>query len=213
MRKFVNWSESFLGDCVNFHAVCKYEEPIQSVALDVDWAKLSLFSNDGKYYWRPPIPSRSPDGMGYEYHFSKDSQVPGMVNWCLNNTCIMTIPKLSGINHVESLMLSKWKWGNENVMWTDVMEEEWQSEDNIKMVMKSGQALSLDGILGICHGVEVNDSSHHLVNSRLCNNRCARCTELTHVNVSNMVKHHAGEIVLHRMRNGNVLQPIFPRDL
>ena len=125
----------------------------------------------------------------------------------------MTIPKLSGINHVESLMLSKWKQGNENVMWMDVMEKEWQSEDNIKMVMKSGQVLSLDGILGVCHGVEVNDSSHHLVISCLCNNRCARCTKLTHVNVSDMVKHHAGEIVLHRMRNGDVLQPIFPRDL
>ena len=202
-----------MGDCVNFHAVCKYKEPIRSVALDVDWAKLSLFSNGGKYYWRPLIPSRSPDGMGYEYHFSKDSQVPGMVNWCLNNTCVMSIPQLNDINHVESLMLSKWKWGNENVMWTDVMEKEWQSENNIKMVMKSGQVLSLDGILGICRGVEVNNSSRHLVISCLSNNRCARCTELTHVNVSDMVKHHAGEIILHRMRNGNVLQPIFPRDL
>ena len=170
----LKWSESFLEDCVNFHAVCKYEEPIRSVALDMDWAKLSLFSNDGKYYWRPPIPSRSPGGMGYEYHFSIDSQVLGMVNWCLNNTCIMTIPKLSAIHHVESLMLSKWKRGNENVMWMDVMKEEWQSEDNIKMVMKDGQVLSLDGILGSCHGVEVNDPSRHLVISRLCNNRCAQ---------------------------------------
>ena len=91
--------------------------------------------------------------------------------------------------------------------------KEWQSEDNIKMAMKSGQILSLDGILGVCHGVEVNDSSRHLVISCLCNNHCARCTELTHVHVSDMVKHHAGEVVLHRMRNGNVLQPIFPRDL
>ena len=61
--------------------------------------------------------------MGYEYHFSKDSHILGMVNWCLNNTCEMTIPKLSGINHVESLMLLKWKRGDENVMWTDVMEK------------------------------------------------------------------------------------------
>ena len=93
------------------------------------------------------------------------------------------------------------------------MEKEWQSENNIKMMRKSGQVLSLDGILGVCHGVEVNDSSCHLVISHLCNNRCTRCTKLTHITVSNMVKHHAGEIVLHRMRNGNVLQPIFPRDL
>ena len=98
-------------------------------------------------------------------------------------------------------------------MWMDAMEKEWQSEDNIMIVMKSGQVLSLGGILGVCHGVEVNDSSIHLVISCLCNNHCARCTELTHVNVSDMVKHHAGEIVLHRMRNGNVLQPICPRDL
>ena len=72
----LKWSESFLGDCAHFHAVCKYEKPILSVALDVDWAKLSLFSNDRKYYWRPPIPSRSPDGMGTSIIFQKTAKYP-----------------------------------------------------------------------------------------------------------------------------------------
>ena len=32
----LKWSESVLGDCMNFDNKCKYEEPLWSIALDID---------------------------------------------------------------------------------------------------------------------------------------------------------------------------------
>ena len=52
----LKWSESFLGDCMNFDNKCKYEEPLWSVALDTDWPKVCLFERNGSFYSMPPSP-------------------------------------------------------------------------------------------------------------------------------------------------------------
>ena len=46
--------------------------------------------------------------------------------------------------------------------------------------------------------------------SRLLENKCATSDVLM---VHNIIKHHTGEIVLHRMRHGDVVFPLFPGDL
>ena len=43
VRNALKWSEGFLGDCMTFFLPCRYEEPIQSIALNMDWAKLGVF--------------------------------------------------------------------------------------------------------------------------------------------------------------------------
>ena len=56
------WSESFLGNCMNFDNKCKYEESLWSIALDIDWPKVCLFEKDGLFYSMPlsPISGSSP---------------------------------------------------------------------------------------------------------------------------------------------------------
>ena len=76
--------------------------------------------------------------------------------------------------------------------------------------MKNGEVLSIFGVLGACN--QNNDvvlNAQRIV-SRLLENKCATSDVLT---VHNIIKHHTGEIVLHRMRHGNIVFPLFPGDL
>ena len=50
VRNTLKWSEGFLGDCMTLFLTCRYEEPIRSVALNTDWAKVAVFEQDGLYY-------------------------------------------------------------------------------------------------------------------------------------------------------------------
>ena len=76
--------------------------------------------------------------------------------------------------------------------------------------MKSGQSFSIRGALGTCHGVTPNKENVFDIMTRLCSNRSATLDKLS---VDNIIKHHTGEVALHHMRHGNVVFPIFPRDL
>ena len=64
--------------------------------------------------------------------------------------------------------------------------------------------------MGACHGKTPNEEDVFHVMSRLCSNRSATSDKLT---VDNIIRHHTGEVVLHRMHHGNVVFPIFSRDL
>ena len=76
--------------------------------------------------------------------------------------------------------------------------------------MKSGQSFSIRGALGMCHGVMPNEENLFHIMTMLCSNRSATLDKLS---VDNIIKHHTGEVALHRMRHGNLVFPIFPRDL
>ena len=54
VRNTLKWSEGFMGDCMTLHSPCRYEEPIRSIALNMDFAKVSLYEFDGRYYSAVP---------------------------------------------------------------------------------------------------------------------------------------------------------------
>ena len=79
--------------------------------------------------------------------------------------------------------------------------------------MKSGKTLSIFGVLGGCNESKLTNDIRNNVNrimSRIVENRCAVSNNLK---ADNVITYHAGEIVLHRMRYGNVVFPLLPRDL
>ena len=78
------------------------------------------------------------------------------------------------------------------------------------MNMKRSQVLSIHGMLGACHGVKPNENDVYYVTSRLCSNCSATSDKMI---VDNIIRHHTGELILHCMRQGDVVFPIFPHDL
>ena len=103
-----------------------------------------------------------------------------------------------------------WTNGDENVNWHKVVEYNWLKESNLRLVMKSGQSFSIRCALGACHGVTPNEENVFHIVTRLCSNRSATLDKLS---VDNIIKHHTGEVAWHHMHHGNVVFPIFPRDL
>ena len=43
VKNALKWSEGFMGDCMTIFAGCRYEEPIRSIALDMDFPKVAIF--------------------------------------------------------------------------------------------------------------------------------------------------------------------------
>ena len=122
----------------------------------------------------------------------------------MDNLC--SIDKVS-ILHVESLLhfdSSKrctWNRGIEGVTWKQVSEHDWLCEDNLQITMKGGQVLSIRGMSSVCHGVKLNENDVYYVTSRLCSNRSATSDKMI---IDNIIRHHTGEVILHRMRHGDV---------
>ena len=103
-----------------------------------------------------------------------------------------------------------WQSGVTDVKWSDVITHDWFNEDNLRIVMKGGQTFSIKGALGVCNDVEPDENQVHHVTSRLCVNRSATSEKLS---VDNIMRHHTGEVIKHQMHHGNIVFPIFPRDL
>ena len=76
--------------------------------------------------------------------------------------------------------------------------------------MKGGQVLSMCGMLCVCHRVKPNENNMYYVTSRLCSNRSATSDKMI---IDNIIRHHTGEVILHHMRHGDMVFPIFPHDL
>ena len=43
VKNALKWSEGFMWDCMTIFAECRYEEPIRSIVLDMDFAKVAIF--------------------------------------------------------------------------------------------------------------------------------------------------------------------------
>ena len=79
--------------------------------------------------------------------------------------------------------------------------------------MKNGEVLSIFGVLGACNQNKLTNDvvlNARRIVSRLLENKCAKSDVVT---VHNIIKHHTGEIVLHLMRHGDIVFPLFPGDL
>ena len=76
VRNTLKWSEGFMGDCMMLHSPCQYEKPIRSIALNMDFAKVSLCEFDSCYY--SAVPRATYDSLNlseknYLFHmFTKD---------------------------------------------------------------------------------------------------------------------------------------------
>ena len=91
--------------------------------------------------------------------------------------------------------------------------QEWSFNDNLKITMKNGEVLSIFGVLGACNQNKLTNNivlNAQCIVSKLLENKCATSDVLT---VHNIIKHHTGEIILHQMRQGNIVFPLFPGNL
>ena len=76
--------------------------------------------------------------------------------------------------------------------------------------MKSRQTLSIRGVMGACYEVEPHEQTvMHLV-TRLCSNCSCSSDKVT---IDNIVSHHTGDVLKHHVHCGNVIFPLFPRDM
>ena len=137
------------------------------------------------------------------------------VNWCLNSTICSEAP--SNVDSSKSARKCSdrvdWNCKKQNVTWRDVSMQEWSFDDNLKITMKNGEVLSIFGVLGACNQNKLTNDvvlNARRIVSRLLENKCATSDVLT---VHNIIKHHTGEIVLHQMRHGDIVFPLFPGDL
>ena len=134
---------------------CHYEEPITSIALDMDFPKVGIFEKDGCYYdsvaytTYSSLDSRLQE-RNYNFNFLRSSSVLAKVYWCLNNTtCVdapvyvdVAMPVRKSSNRVD------WDCKSQDVTWRDISRQEWLFDDNLKVAMKSGETFSIFGVLG-----------------------------------------------------------------
>ena len=118
----LKWSEGFLGDCKTLFAPCRYEEPVRSIALDMDCAKTAIFEFNDCYYTSPPHPTYDSLDAGlneriYHFYYSTNSRVPGRISWCLDNLCSESKPPMldEPSKYIDSTQRWAWKQGNESI--------------------------------------------------------------------------------------------------
>ena len=205
VKNALKWSEGFMGDCMMIFAECRCEEPIRSIALDMDFPKVAIFERNGFYYDSVAYPTY--DSLderlrerNYNFNsFSSSSLVSTKVNWCLNSTICSDTP-----SYIDSSKSTRkcsdrvdWNCKKQNVTWRDVSMQEWSFDDNLKITMKNGEVLSIFGVLGACNQNRLTNDivlNARRIVSRLLENKCATSDVLV---VHNVIKHHTGEIVLH----------------
>ena len=182
-RNSLKWSKGFLGDCMTHLSSFRYEEPVRSVTLDADRAKISIFEDNGKYHSRPPYATYDSSEshlweQGYGFYFHTNSKLQGKAAWYLDKMCAdQDPPTLHTLKAVRSSKRIAWQSGVEGVTWNDVITHDWTNKDNLRIVMKGGQTLSLKGVLGVCHDVEPDANKVYHVATRLCSNRSAATSE------------------------------------
>ena len=219
-KNVLKWSEGFMGDCMTIFSSCPFEEPIRSIALDMDFPKVGIFEKDGCYYdsiayaMYSSLDDRLQE-RNYNFNFPKSSSVSAKVLWCLNNTtCLDTPVYMDAVMSVQkSLNRVDWDCKNQDVTWRDISTQEWSFDDNLRVVMKSDETLSIFGILGARNEGKLTDEIRNdakFIISRITENKCAISHSLK---VDNIIAHHMGEIIVHRMCHGSVVFPLLPKDL
>ena len=56
-----------------------------------------------------------------------------------------------------------------DIGWSDIMSEIWHSSANCPMEMVNGEVMSLNGLFGLCFGVEPNIERRDATIGRMCN--------------------------------------------
>ena len=164
VNNVLKWSEGFLGDCMSIKPVCHYEEPIRNVILDADYAKVSIFEYDNIIYDSVAYPTFEIGCHDVRFtNFPVSSQVSPKVNWSMNAIlCEGTLP------YFNTLSASGGDFDASSVLPRNCTDEssdsnatckEWVYEDNLPLMMKNGEKLSLLDALGLCRD-HTNDSLH-----------------------------------------------------
>ena len=111
-------------------ASCRYEEPVRSMVLDMDYAKTVIFEFNDCYYTSPPHSMCDSLDAGlneriYHFYYSTNSRVSGTISWFLDNLCSESEPPTldEPSKYIDSTQ--RWAWGNESMSWTDVAEHKW----------------------------------------------------------------------------------------
>ena len=187
----------------------------------MDHPKVVILEQNGSYYDSVPFPvfdsvDENLRERNYSFNsFSTDSLVTDKTVWCIKATSCSNIPSYmdSDIPTRKCSDRIRWNCREEGVMWNDVVSQEWSFDDNLKVLMNNGEALSLYGITGACNLNKFTQESvreaTYLVYRLLDNQRCVG----DELKVDNIMRHHTGEIVLHRMHQGNLIFPLYPFDV
>ena len=136
-----------------------------------------------------------------QFTWTKNAEVLRRVKWCLDNVCVTDVPPMDNFDRVHSSLRSGWKYGDEGVQWKDIMEDKWNMHNNFKMVTKGNQMINLNGLLRMCHDMEPNQCAKMSMVSRMCTSRDSG----EFLQPDNIIKHHTGDVVKHRMRNGEMV--------
>ena len=220
LRNSLKWSEGFIGDCMKIKHACKFEEPIQQIVLCMGHPKVFILKQNGFYYGSVPfLVFDSVDEHLHERNysfnsFSTDSLVTGMTVWHIKAMSCSKFPSYMNSNIPTHKCSDRicWNCREEGVMWNDVISQEWSFDNNLKVLMNNGEALSLYGITGACILNKLAQESvreaTYLIYRLLDNQRCVG----DELKVDNIMRHHTGEIVLHRMCHGNLIFPLYPFD-
>ena len=142
--------------------------------------------------------------------FLTDSLVTGKTAWCIKATSCSKFPSYMDSNIPTHKCFDRIRWNcrEEGVTWNDVISQEWSFNNNLKVLMNNGEALSLYGITGACNLNKFTQESvqeaTYLVHRLLDNQRCVG----DELKVDNIMRHQTGEIVLHRMHHGNLIFPL-----
>ena len=221
LRNSLKWSKGFMGDCMKIKHMCKFEEPIQQIVLRMDHPKVVILEQNGFYYDSVPFPvfdsiDENLHERNYSFNsFLTDSLVTGKTAWCIKAMSCSKFPSYmdSDIPIHKCSDRIRWNCREEGVTWNDVVSQEWSFDDNLKVLMNNGEALSLYGIT-IAFNLnkftqELVQEATYLVYRLLDNQQCVG----DELKVDNIMRHHTGEIVLHRMRQGNLIFPLYPFDV
>ena len=160
-----------------------------------------------------PLPSIDPKTKRHKRLFRFSDKVSPKVSWCLRHLCSKDEPfdhyKLKR-KPIISTKRHTWNTGHDCVDWVQVSEHDWLNIENLSVELKSGQLFSIRGALGACHDTPVNKHDVDYLITRLRLNRHCTSDELS---VDNFMYHHSGSVVKHHMRHGDIVFPIYPRDL
>ena len=135
------------------------------------------------------------------------------VNWSINAiSCEGTLPyfnmSASGYFDISSILPRNC---TDELSDSNAMCKEWMYEDNVPLIMKNDEKLSLLGALGLCRNYTNNSlRAVNRLTRRLMNNFSSKFDSIT---FDNIITHHSSEIVKHRMRNGNLIFPMLLGDL
>ena len=186
----------------------------------MDFPKVGIFEKDSCYYGSVAYATYSSldnrlQERNYNFNFPKSSSLSAKVLWCLNNMTCLDAPVYedAATSVWKSLNRVNWDCKNQDVTWRDISIQEWSFDDNLRVVMKSDEMLRIFGVLGVCNEGKLTDDIRNDAKFIISRIIASKCTVSDSLKVDNIIAHHMGEIIMHKMRHGNVVFPLLPKDL